>query len=142
MRQLEAESEWIASSPRRAKPNPRPASAYEDLVQKQNDKAPTAAQIVIPVAERLAIMSSIFHISRRFWRHAAHRRSSFKLPPVASSADRPNGAGKTTLFRMIIARKSRLRTIEIGESVHLGYVDQSRDSLDPKKMSGRDFRRQ
>ena len=137
MRQLEAESEWIASSPkaRQAKSKAR-IQRYEDLVQKQNDKAPTAAQIVIPVAERLGNnVINFSHLSKGFGDTLLIDDLSFKLPPGGIvGVIGPNGAGKTTLFRMIIGQeKPDSGTIEIGESVHLGYVDQSRDSLAPKK---------
>ena len=137
MRQLEAESEWIASSPkaRQAKSKAR-IQRYEDLVQKQNDKAPTAAQIVIPVAERLGNnVINFSHLSKGFGDTLLIDDLSFKLPPGGIvGVIGPNGAGKTTLFRMIIGQeKPDSGTIEIGESVHLGYVDQSRNSLDPKK---------
>src|SRR2546429_494403 len=75
-RQLEAESEWIASSPkaRQAKSKAR-IQRYEELVQKQNGKAPTAAQIVIPAAERLGNNVIEFaHLSKRFRRQSSHRR--------------------------------------------------------------------
>jgi ATPase subunit of ABC transporter with duplicated ATPase domains len=76
-RQLEAESEWIASSPkaRQAKSKAR-IQRYEELVQKQNGKAPTAAQIVIPAAERLGNNVIEFaHLSKRFRPQSSHRRS-------------------------------------------------------------------
>ncbi|TPV99218.1 MAG: Energy-dependent translational throttle protein EttA [Beijerinckiaceae bacterium] len=136
-RQLEAESEWIASSPkaRHAKSKAR-IERYEELVQKQNDKAPTAAQIVIPVAERLGNNVIEFsHLSKGFGDNLLIDDLSFKLPPGGIvGVIGPNGAGKTTLFRMIIGQeKPDSGTIEIGESVHLGYVDQSRDALNAKK---------
>ena len=136
-RQLEAESEWIASSPkaRHAKSKAR-IERYEELVQKQNDKAPTAAQIVIPVAERLGNNVIEFsHLSKGFGDNLLIDDLSFKLPPGGIvGVIGLNGAGKTTLFRMIIGQeKPDSGTIEIGESVHLGYVDQSRDALNAKK---------
>ncbi len=136
-RQLEAESEWIASSPkaRQAKSKAR-IQRYEDLVQKQNDKAPTTAQIVIPVAERLGNNVIDFsHLSKGFADKLLIDDLSFKLPPGGIvGVIGPNGAGKTTLFRMITGQeKPDKGEIAIGESVQLGYVDQSRDSLDGKK---------
>ncbi|QBR72332.1 energy-dependent translational throttle protein EttA [Beijerinckiaceae bacterium] len=136
-RQLEAESEWIASSPkaRQAKSKAR-IQRYEDLVQKQNDRVPTAAQIVIPVAERLGNNVIEFsHLAKGFGDKLLIDDLSFKLPPGGIvGVIGPNGAGKTTLFRMIIGQeKPDSGTIEVGESVKLGYVDQSRDALDPKK---------
>jgi ATP-binding cassette ChvD family protein len=136
-RQLEAESEWIAASPkaRQAKSKAR-IQRYEDLVAKQNDKAPTTAQIVIPVAERLgANVIEFSHLSKGFGDKLLIDDLSFKLPPGGIvGIIGPNGAGKTTLFRMITGQeKPDTGTITIGESVTLGYVDQSRDALDGKK---------
>ena len=136
-RQLEAESEWIASSPkaRQAKSKAR-IQRYEDLLQKQNDKAPTTAQIVIPVAERLGNNVIDFsNLSKGFGDKLLIDDLSFKLPPGGIvGVIGPNGAGKTTLFRMITGQeKPDKGTIVIGESVQLGYVDQSRDALDGKK---------
>ncbi|HXW71675.1 MAG TPA: energy-dependent translational throttle protein EttA [Methylocella sp.] len=136
-RQIEAESEWIASSPkaRQAKSKAR-IQRYEDLVAKQNEKAPSAAQIVIPVAERLGNNVIDFsNLSKGFGDRLLIDDLSFKLPPGGIvGIIGPNGAGKTTLFRMIIGQeKPDSGKIEIGESVRLGYVDQSRDALDGKK---------
>ncbi len=136
-RALEAESKWIASSPkaRQAKSKAR-IQRYEDLVAKQNDKAPTTAQIVIPVAERLGQNVIDFeHLSKGFGDKLLIDDLSFKLPPGGIvGVIGPNGAGKTTLFRMITGQdKPDGGAIRIGESVKLGYVDQSRDALDDKK---------
>ncbi|WP_457797762.1 energy-dependent translational throttle protein EttA [Methylocystis sp. S23] len=132
-RALEAESEWIASSPkaRQAKSKAR-IQRYEELVAKQSEKAPTTAQIVIPVAERLGQNVIDFeHISKAFGDRLLIDDLSFKLPPGGIvGVIGPNGAGKTTLFRMITGQeKPDNGTIAIGESVQLGYVDQSRDAL-------------
>jgi ATP-binding cassette ChvD family protein len=136
-RQLEAEAEWIAASARarQAKSKAR-IERYEDLVAKQNDKTMAAAQIVIPAAERLGNNVIEFaHLSKGFGDNLLIDDLSFKLPPGGIvGVIGPNGAGKTTLFRMIIGQeKPDSGEIEIGESVHLGYVDQSRDALDGKK---------
>ncbi len=136
-RALEAESEWISSSPkaRQAKSKAR-IQRYEELVAKQNDKAPTTAQIIIPVAERLGQNVIDFtHLSKGFQDKLLIDDLSFKLPPGGIvGVIGPNGAGKTTLFRMITGQeKPDAGEISIGESVHLGYVDQSRDALDDKK---------
>jgi ATP-binding cassette ChvD family protein len=135
-RALEAESEWIASSPkaRQAKSKAR-IQAYEELVKKQSDKAPTTAQIVIPVAERLGANVIDFEaLSKGFGDRLLIENLSFKLPPGGIvGVIGPNGAGKTTLFRMITgADKPDSGEIKIGESVQLGYVDQSRDALNAK----------
>ncbi len=136
-RQLEEESEWISASPkaRQAKSKAR-IQRYEDLVAKQNDRAPSTTQIVIPVAERLGNNVINFeHLSKGYGDKLLIEDLTFKLPPggivgVIGS----NGAGKTTLFRMITGQeKPDKGTIAIGESVELGYVDQSRDALDDKK---------
>ncbi|MFA6205516.1 MAG: energy-dependent translational throttle protein EttA [Methylocystis sp.] len=136
-RALEAESEWIAASPkaRQAKSKAR-IQRYEDLVAKQNDKAPTTAQIVIPVAERLGDNVIDFdHLSKGYGDTLLIDDLSFKLPPGGIvGVIGPNGAGKTTLFRMITGQeKPDNGTIEIGDSVQLGYVDQSRDALHANK---------
>ena len=136
-KQLEAESEWISASPkaRQAKSKARIAR-YEDLVQKQGDKAPTSAQIIIPVAERLGTNVIEFdNLSKAYGDKLLVDHLSFKLPPGGIvGVIGPNGAGKTTLFRMITGQeKPDSGTISIGPSVKLGYVDQSRDALDDKK---------
>ena len=136
-RALEAESEWIASSPkaRQAKSKAR-IQRYEDLVAKQNDKGPTTAQIIIPVAERLGQNVIEFdNLSKGFQDKLLIENLSFKLPPGGIvGVVGPNGAGKTTLFRMITGQEQPdAGKIAIGESVQLGYVDQSRDALDDKK---------
>ena len=136
-RAIEAESEWIASSPkaRQAKSKAR-ISRYEDLLAKQNDKAPSTAQIIIPVAERLGQNVIEFdHLAKGFADKLLIDDLSFKLPPGGIvGVIGPNGAGKTTLFRMITGQdKPDKGSITVGESVQLGYVDQSRDSLDDKK---------
>jgi len=136
-RALAEESEWIAASPkaRQAKSKAR-IQAYDELVKKQNDKAPTVAQIVIPVAERLGQNVIEFDaLSKGFGDTLLIDKLSFKLPPGGIvGVIGPNGAGKTTLFRMITGQdKPDSGAITIGESVELGYVDQSRDALDDKK---------
>ena len=136
-RALAEESEWIASSPRarQAKSKARIA-AYDELVKKQSDKAPTTAQIVIPVAERLgANVIEFDDLSKGYGDRLLIDDLTFKLPPGGIvGVIGPNGAGKTTLFRMITGQEEPdSGVIKIGESVQLGYVDQSRDALDAKK---------
>jgi energy-dependent translational throttle protein EttA len=136
-RALAEESEWIASSPkaRQAKSKARIA-AYDELVKKSNEKAPTAAQIVIPVAERLGQnVIDFVDLSKGYGDRLLIDKLTFKLPPGGIvGVIGPNGAGKTTLFRMITGQeKPDSGAIKIGESVELGYVDQSRDALDGKK---------
>jgi ATP-binding cassette ChvD family protein len=137
VRAIEAESEWISASPkaRQAKSKAR-IQRYEDLVAKQNDKSATTAQIIIPVAERLGNNVIDFeNLSKGFADKLLIDGLTFKLPPGGIvGVIGPNGAGKTTLFRMITGQeKPDAGTIAVGESVQLGYVDQSRDTLDDKK---------
>jgi ATP-binding cassette ChvD family protein len=136
-RTLARESEWISSSPkaRQAKSKAR-YQRYEDLLKTANAKVNTVAQITIPVAERLGQNVIDFdHLSKGFGDNLLIDDLTFKLPPGGIvGVIGPNGAGKTTLFRMITGQeKPDKGTIKIGESVRLGYVDQSRDSLDGKK---------
>jgi ATP-binding cassette ChvD family protein len=136
-RTLQRESEWISSSPkaRQAKSKAR-YQRYEELLKIANAKQNTVAQITIPVAERLGQNVVDFdHLNKGFGDNLLIDDLTFKLPPGGIvGVIGPNGAGKTTLFRMITGQeKPDKGTIKIGESVHLGYVDQSRDSLDGKK---------
>jgi ATP-binding cassette ChvD family protein len=136
-RTLAREQEWIAASPRarQAKSKAR-YERYEELLKKAGEKQTQTAQIVIPVAERLGQNVVDFgQLRKGFGNNLLIDDLTFKLPPGGIvGIIGPNGAGKTTLFRMITKQeKPDGGTIEIGESVHLGYVDQSRDSLDAKK---------
>ncbi len=136
-RTLARESEWIASSPkaRQAKSKAR-YERYDELLKIANAKTNTVAQITIPVAERLGQNVVDFdHLTKGFGDNLLIDNLTFKLPPGGIvGVIGPNGAGKTTLFRMITGQeKPDKGSIKIGESVHLGYVDQSRDTLDGKK---------
>jgi ATP-binding cassette ChvD family protein len=136
-RTLQREQEWMQQSPkaRQAKSKAR-IQRYDELVQKQNDKGPSTAQIIIPVAERLGNNVIDFEgLSKGYGDRLLIDNLTFKLPPGGIvGVIGPNGAGKTTLFRMITgSEQPDSGTISIGESVQLGYVDQSRDSLDPNK---------
>jgi ATP-binding cassette ChvD family protein len=133
---LAREQEWIAASPRarQAKSKAR-YQRYDELLAKASEKGPTTAQIVIPVSERLGQNVVDFEqLSKGFGDNLLIDGLTFKLPPGGIvGVIGPNGAGKTTLFRMITAQeKPDAGTIKVGESVKLGYVDQSRDSLDGK----------
>ncbi|HVU43241.1 MAG TPA: energy-dependent translational throttle protein EttA [Xanthobacteraceae bacterium] len=136
-RTLAREQEWISASPRarQAKSKAR-YERYEELLKKAGEKQTQTAQIVIPVAERLGQNVIDFdHLRKGFGNNLLIDDLTFKLPAGGIvGIIGPNGAGKTTLFRMITAQeKPDSGTIKIGESVQLGYVDQSRDSLDGKK---------
>ena len=136
-RTLAREQEWIAASPRarQAKSKAR-YQRYEDLVKQAAEKTTQTAQIIIPVAERLGQNVVDFDgLKKGYGDNLLIDDLTFKLPPGGIvGVIGPNGAGKTTLFRMITGQeKPDEGTIKIGESVHLGYVDQSRDTLDGKK---------
>jgi ATP-binding cassette ChvD family protein len=136
-RTLEREQAWIQSSPkaRQAKSKAR-YQRYEELLKIANAKTNITAQITIPVAERLGQNVVDFDgLKKGFGDNLLIDDLTFKLPPGGIvGVIGPNGAGKTTLFRMITGQdKPDEGTIKIGESVHLGYVDQSRDALDGKK---------
>ena len=136
-RALEQESEWIASSPkaRQSKSKAR-IQRYEDLLAKSEERVPSITQIVIPVAERLGQNVIEFEgLKKGFGDRLLIDDLSFKLPPGGIvGIIGPNGAGKTTLFRMITGQEQPdAGSMKIGDSVQLGYVDQSRDALDPKK---------
>ena len=134
---LAREQEWIASSPkaRQAKSKAR-YQRYEELLKQASDKQTQTAQITIPVAERLGANVVDFEgLSKGFGDRALIDDLTFKLPPGGIvGVIGPNGAGKTTLFRMITQQETPDKgSITVGETVHLGYVDQSRDDLDGKK---------
>jgi ATP-binding cassette ChvD family protein len=136
-RTLAREREWIAASPRarQAKSKAR-YQRYEDLVQQAAEKTAQSAQIIIPVAERLGQNVIEFEDLRKgYGNNLLIDDLTFHLPPGGIvGVIGPNGAGKTTLFRMIVGQeKPDKGTITIGESVHLGYVDQSRDTLEGNK---------
>ncbi|MCB8821373.1 energy-dependent translational throttle protein EttA [Microvirga rosea] len=136
-RTIEREREWVSASPkaRQAKSKAR-IQRYEDLVAKAAEKGPTTAQIIIPIAERLGNNVIEFDgLKKAFGDKLLIDGLSFKLPPGGIvGVIGPNGAGKTTLFRMITGQEQPDEgTIQVGESVKLGYVDQSRDTLDANK---------
>jgi ATP-binding cassette ChvD family protein len=137
-RALARESEWISASPkaRQAKSKAR-IKAYDELLKVNEDRLKsTTAQIIIPPGERLgSTVITLEGVSKGYGDRLLIDDLTFKLPPGGIvGIIGPNGAGKTTLFRMITGQeKPDSGTITIGESVHLGYVDQSRDSLDPDK---------
>ncbi|WAC25811.1 energy-dependent translational throttle protein EttA [Ancylobacter sp. SL191] len=136
-RALAAEQEWIAASPKaRQAKNKARIQRYDDLVKKASEKAPTTAQIVIPVSERLGNNVIEFNgLTKSFGDKLLIDNLSFKLPPGGIvGVIGPNGAGKTTLFRMINGLETPdAGTITVGDSVQLGYVDQNRDALDDRK---------
>lgn len=136
-RTLSEELEWIRQSPRarQAKSKAR-ITAYEDLLAKSQDIAPGSAQIVIPAAPRLGgLVIEASDLRKGFGNHLLIDNLSFKIPPGAIvGIIGPNGAGKTTLFKLITEQeKPDGGDIRIGDTVKLGYVDQSRDALNDNK---------
>ncbi|MBR0846135.1 energy-dependent translational throttle protein EttA [Bradyrhizobium diazoefficiens] len=134
---LAREQEWVASSPkaRQAKSKAR-YQRYEELLKQASEKQTQTAQIIIPVAERLGANVVDFEgISKGFGDRLLIDDLTFKLPPGGIvGVIGPNGAGKTTLFKMITKQEQPDKgTITVGETVHLGYVDQSRDALEGNK---------
>jgi energy-dependent translational throttle protein EttA len=132
-RSLEHELEWVRQSPRarQAKSKAR-LSAYEELVAQSREKAPETAQIVLPPGPRLGdLVIEAEHIAKAYGDRLLIEDLSFRLPPGGIvGIIGANGAGKTTLFRMITGQeKPDKGTFRVGETVKLGYVDQSRDSL-------------
>jgi ATP-binding cassette ChvD family protein len=131
------EREWMGSSPkaRQSKSKARIA-AFEDLLAAADNRRPTDTQIVIPHGDRLGnVVIEVNGISKSFGDRLLIEDLSFKLPPGGIvGVIGPNGAGKTTLFKMITGQeKPDNGDIRVGETVKLGYVDQSRDALDPDK---------
>jgi ATP-binding cassette ChvD family protein len=136
-RAISREREWIASSPkaRQTKSKAR-IKAFEELLETANSRRPSDTQIVIPHGERLGnVVIEVEGLSKGFGDELLIENLSFKLPPGGIvGIIGPNGAGKTTLFKMITGQeKPDAGTIRVGETVKLGYVDQSRDALDPNK---------
>ncbi|GMV63472.1 MAG: energy-dependent translational throttle protein EttA [Parvibaculum sp.] len=136
-RTLARELEWIRQSPkaRQAKSKAR-ISAYDELLAEAGKQQEGRAQIVIPAGPRLG--GNVYeaeHIAKGFGDKLLIDDLSFKLPPGGIvGVIGPNGAGKTTLFRMLTGQeKPDSGTLKIGETVVMGYVDQSRDSLDANK---------
>ncbi|MDX6749576.1 energy-dependent translational throttle protein EttA [Geminicoccaceae bacterium 1502E] len=136
-RTLDREAEWIGASPkaRQAKSKAR-ITAYDELLRQSQDRAPGSAQIVIPAGPRLGdLVIEAADLKKAYGDRLLIEDLDFKMPPGAIvGVIGPNGAGKTTLFRMIIGQETPDEgAIRVGETVKLGYVDQTRDALDAKK---------
>ena len=136
-RTLARELDWIRASPkaRQAKSKAR-IRAYDDMLAEAGKDKSGKAQITIPPGPRLGdVVIEADHLEKGFGETLLIDGLSFKLPPGGIvGVIGPNGAGKTTLFRMIVGQdKPDDGTIRIGDTVKLGYVDQSRDTLDGKK---------
>ena len=136
-RTLAREREWIKQSPRarQAKSKAR-INAYEELLAKSQENRQGPAQIIIPSGPRLgATVVEANDVSKAYGDRLLFEHLEFNLPAGGIvGVIGPNGAGKTTLFRMLTGQETPdSGTFRVGESVVLGYVDQSRDSLDPAK---------
>lgn len=136
-RTLTRELEWIQASPkaRQAKSKAR-ISAYEDLLNQKEREDVGRAQISIPAGPRLGgIVIEAENLSKGFEDRLLIDNLSFQLPPGGIvGVIGPNGAGKTTLFKMLTGQESPDEgTLKVGETVVMGYVDQSRDNLDDNK---------
>jgi len=134
-RTLAHELEWVQASPkaRQAKQKAR-ITAYEDLLAQAKERGPDSAQIVIPAGPRLGdVVVEADGVRKGFGNHLLIDELSFKLPPGGIvGIVGANGAGKTTLFRMIVGQETPdAGSLRVGDTVRLGYVDQSRDALKP-----------
>jgi energy-dependent translational throttle protein EttA len=134
---LARELEWIRMSPkgRHAKSKAR-ISSYEEMLRQQTEARGKELEIYIPPGPRLGkVVIEADNVTKAYGDNILVEGMSFMLPPGGIvGVIGPNGAGKTTLFRMITGQdKPDKGTIKIGETVKLGYVDQSRDVLDPNK---------
>ncbi len=133
---LQRELEWIRQTPaaRQTKSKAR-IRKFEELQNAQDVRIPGKAQIVIQVPERLGSkVIEVEGVSKAYGDKLLFEDLSFTLPPGGIvGVIGPNGAGKSTLFRLITGKEQPDEgTVEIGSTVHLGFVDQSRDDLDPK----------
>ena len=136
-RTLSRELEWIQASPkaRQAKSKAR-ISAYEDLVNQREREEVGRAQISIPAGPRLGgVVIEADNLTKGFDEKLLIDNLSFQLPPGGIvGVIGPNGAGKTTLFKMLTgAENPDDGNLKVGETVVMGYVDQSRDNLDDGK---------
>jgi ATP-binding cassette ChvD family protein len=136
-RALAAESEWIRASPKARQTKSRARiQRYEEMQAKSQELAGGTAEIVIPPGPRLGgTVITAEKLRKAYGNRLLINDLDFKLPPGGIvGVIGPNGAGKTTLFRMITGQETPdSGKLTVGETVKLGYVDQSRDSLDGTK---------
>jgi ATP-binding cassette ChvD family protein len=136
-RALAAEQEWIGASPRaRQAKNRARIQRYEDLLAQSQERVAGVAEISIPPGPRLGnVVIEAQDLRKGYGDQELIEDLTFKLPPGGIvGVIGPNGAGKTTLFRMIIGQEQPdSGALRVGETVKLGYVDQSRDSLNADK---------
>ncbi|NIJ40977.1 ATP-binding cassette ChvD family protein [Parvibaculum indicum] len=136
-RTLARELEWIKQSPKaRQAKNKARINAYDELLAEAGRAQEGRAQIIIPPGPRLGgTVIEADHLKKGFGDRLLIDDLSFQLPPGGIvGVIGPNGAGKSTLFKMITGQETPDEgALKIGETVTLGYVDQSRDDLDPNK---------
>ena len=136
-KELARELEWVRMSPKaRATKNKARLQRYDELQRQQYDAKDGAAQIQIPTSQSLGdLVIRAENLTKSFGDTLIFENVNFDLPKGGIvGVIGPNGAGKTTLFRMIMGQEEPTSgSLRIGERVMLSYVDQSRDSLDPKK---------
>ena len=137
VKSLSRELDWVRSAPkaRQAKSKAR-LNAYEKMLEEQQTIREDIAKIVIPVGPRLGdVVIEANNLSKAYGSKLLIDNLDFRLPPGGIvGVIGPNGAGKTTLFRMLVGDESPDDgSLELGSTVKLGYVDQSRDSLDDNK---------
>ncbi|MHA6690053.1 energy-dependent translational throttle protein EttA [Devosia sp. A449] len=135
---LEREKEWMGQSPQARQTKSRARlKAYDELVKINEARTLShTAQIIIPPGERLGHnVIDVENLSKSFGDRLLIDNLTFKLPPGGIvGIIGPNGAGKTTLFKMLTGQEQPdSGTVTVAENVHLGYVDQSRDSLNANK---------
>ena len=134
---LERELEWVRMAPRaRQAKNKARLKAYEAMSSEQFEERPDELEIQIPPGKPLGdLVIEAEGIKKSFGDRLLVDNLTFRLPPGGIvGVIGPNGAGKTTLFRMLTGQETPdVGKLRIGETVQLGYVDQSRDSLDPQK---------
>jgi ATP-binding cassette ChvD family protein len=136
-RTLKHELEWVRQGPkaRQTKQKAR-LQAYDALLKQAADRPPEAGRIAIPAGPRLGdLVIEAEHLNKAFGERFLIDDLSFKVPPGAIvGIIGPNGAGKTTLFRMIVGQEQPDGgALRVGDTVKLGYVDQSRESLAAEK---------
>ena len=134
---LSEELEWVKSAPkaRQAKSKAR-LNAYDELFKKNNEKRDQINQISIPSGPRLGnIVIESKNLTKSYENKLLFENLTFNLPPAGIvGIIGPNGAGKTTLFKLLTSQEEPDNgSIRVGETVKIGYVDQSRDNLDGKK---------
>jgi energy-dependent translational throttle protein EttA len=134
---IQEELKWIRQSPkaRQTKSKAR-IRAFDELVERQADRRPGASQILIQIPERLGgKVIEINNVSKAYGDKLLFDDLSFTLPPGGIvGVIGPNGAGKSTLFKLITGQEQPdTGNVDVGPTVKLGYVDQSRDALDPNK---------